>query len=213
MGFLGPFISSPAVSRGHIYVGSGGDGILSLGKPGDAKEAEVKWAGYAGGSGQGGGIDRQPLASKGKYAWRFPKKAKEGAMSITAPMACLNKKLYVPLSGERKGLICLEPDAKGKGAEELWFASSPNDVSLSPAVSTKDVFFVDGKPGDADRHLRCLKLDDGSEKWKQPGASNAPGNFVLTEQGVLIVDALDQLTAFDRSGNGKWRSSCAAEIV
>ncbi len=72
LGFTGPFMSSPAVARGHVYVGSQQDGLLCVGKPGGRKQ-EPCWAGGLGGPGCGGAIDNQPLPERGKFGWRFPK--------------------------------------------------------------------------------------------------------------------------------------------
>ena len=71
VGFTGPFLSSPSVARGHVYVGSKEDGLLCLGMPRDGQKGPC-WAGERGGPGRGGTIDNQPLPEKGSFAWRFP---------------------------------------------------------------------------------------------------------------------------------------------
>ncbi|MHB1036221.1 MAG: outer membrane protein assembly factor BamB family protein [Pirellulales bacterium] len=210
LGFTGPFLSSPAVARGHVYVGSQQDGLLCLGMPGGRKQ-EVCWAGCFGGPGCGGNVDGQPLPEKGKYGWRFPQTEDTDQipdLEITAPPACLDGMLYVPVHGGRKGLLCVREDQKGKAqASEVWFAAAPNGVTLSPAAGSQAVFFVDGKKGDAGRNLHCLSAD-GKEKWKLPVAANAPGEFVLTDEGGLMADGPRRLTAFDRSGLVTWQANC-----
>jgi len=212
LGFTGPFVSSPAVARGRVYVGSQQDGLLCLGVP-RGRQPEIVWAGYAGGPGRGGNVDGRPLPEKGKFVWRFPET--EGAdeapdLRVEAPPACLNGALYVPARGGRKGLLCLREESgggKARGAE-AWFAAAPNAVTLSPAATTGEVFFVDGARGDAGRALRCLDAADGREKWTLPVDAGAAGEFVLTAEGGLIADGPGRLTAFDAAGRVAWRTDC-----
>jgi len=212
LGFTGPFLSSPAVARGHVYVGSQQDGLLCLGMPG-GQQQEARWAGYAGGPGRGGNVDGQPLPEKGRFGWRFPEAedTDQGPdMQVAAPPACLNGVLYVPAEGRRKGLLCVrETTDKGEiRGTEVWFAAAPNGVNLSPAAASNEAFFVDGQKGDAGRNLHCLDAADGREKWMLRVAADGPGEFVLTDEGGLIADGPGQLTAFDSSGQVIWRADC-----
>jgi outer membrane protein assembly factor BamB len=211
LGFSGPFLSSPAVARGHVYVGSQQDGLLCVGKPGGRKQ-EPCWAGSLGGPGCGGAIDNQPLSERGKFGWRFPKTEEtERApdVQLSAPPACLGGCLYLPLHGSRKGLVCVREDPKKNGApQEAWFAAAPNGVWLSPAANPQAVFFVDGQKGHAGRQLRCVSPADGAERWKLPVAADAPGEFVLLDRGGLIADGPRQLTCFRENGEVAWRIVC-----
>jgi outer membrane protein assembly factor BamB len=213
LGFSGPFLSSPAVARGHVYVGSQQDGLLCVGKPGGRKQ-RPSWAGYCGGPGCGGNVDGQPLPEKGKYGWRFPQTEDTDQapdLQIAAPPACLNGMLYVPVHGGRKGLVCLREDQKGKArAAEVWFAAARGGVTLSPAATAQEAFFVDGQKGDPGRNLHCLSAADGKEKWKLPVAADAPGDFVLTDEGGLIADGPGRLTAFGGCGQVTWQADCGA---
>ncbi len=213
LGFTGPFLSSPAVARGHVYVGSQRDGLLCLGTPG-GQQREVRWEGYAGGPGCGGNLDGQPLPEKGKLGWRFPQtdgSEPVSGLKIAAPPACLNGVLYVPADGDRKGLLCVREAASDKEVrgEEIWFVAASNGVALSPAATAKEVFFVDGRKGDSGRNFHCLAVADGREKWKLPVADDAPGEFVLTDEGGLIADGSpSQLKAFDAAGKVTWVATC-----
>jgi outer membrane protein assembly factor BamB len=212
IGFVKPFISSPAVARGHVYVGSAQDGLLCLGKPG-SQQREVRWAGFAGGPGCGGNVDGQPLPEKGKFAWRFPDNENADQpldLQITAPPACLNDALYVPADGGRKGLLCVretETEGSARGSE-AWFVATTNGVKLSPAVTTNAVFFVDGQKGDANRRLHCASAADGKVAWTLPVAADASGEFVLTDREGLIADSPGRLTAFELTGQVKWQADC-----
>jgi outer membrane protein assembly factor BamB len=213
LGFTGPFLSSPAVARGHLYVGSQQDGLLCLGQPAGAQRA-LTWDGFGGGTGRGGCLDRRPLPAKGKLGWRFPPASEADsapAPTITAPAACLNDELYVPLAGPRNGLLCLREAAESKDAKgvERWFAATSNGVTLSPAATTNAIFFVDGKPGDAGRRLHCLAVADGRPRWTLPVSADAPGDLVLTEEGGLLADGTPgRLISFDPAGAIRWESPC-----
>ena len=211
LGFSGPFLSSPAVARGHVYVGSQQDGLLCVGKPG-SRTQEPCWAGGLGGPGRGGTIDDQPLPEKGKFGWRFPKTddtERPPDVQLSAPPACLDGWLYLPLHGARNGLACLREDLKKRDEpQEAWFAPAANGVWLSPAADGAPrtpaghpsisaghpgtpgsaVFFVDGRKGDAGRHLRCVSPADGAQRWTLPVAADASGQFVLLDNGSVPAD-------------------------
>ncbi len=211
LGFSGPFLSSPAVARGHVYVGSQQDGLLCVGKPGGRKQ-EPCWAGGLGGPGCGGAIDNQPLPERGKFAWRFPKtedSPRPSEVQLSAPPACLGGWLYLPVHGGRNGLVCVREDPKRRNEPcEAWFAAAPNGVWLSPAANRQAVFFVDGRKGNAGRHLHCVSPADGAQRWKLPVAAGAPGEFVLLDRGGLIADGPQQLTCFRENGEVAWRADC-----
>ena len=147
LGFTGPFLSSPAVARGHVYVGSQQDGLLCVGKPGGRKQGPC-WAGGLGGPGCGGTIDNQPLPERGKFGWRFPQTEdteRPPDVQLGAPPACLGGCLYLPVHGSRNGLVCLREDPQKRNEpQEAWFAAATNGVWLSPAANSQAVFFVDG---------------------------------------------------------------------
>jgi outer membrane protein assembly factor BamB len=213
LGFSGPFLSSPAVAHGHVYVGSQQDGLLCIGRPGGRKQ-EPCWAGGLGGPGSGGTIDNQPLPERGKFGWRFPKaEDTEGPpdAQITAPPACLGGSLYVPMHGSHNGLACVrENPSKRNDPQEAWFATASNGVWLSPAANSQAVFFVDGRNGDAGRHLHCVSPADGGQRWTLPVAADVSGEFVLLDRGGLIADGPQQLTCFRENGELAWRVACGA---
>ncbi len=65
-----PSFSSPTVARGHVYIGSTGNGLLCVGKPGRDKVAPL-WAGAFGGAGKAGWTDDSMLPGSGSYAWGY----------------------------------------------------------------------------------------------------------------------------------------------
>ena len=134
LGMQGPFISSATVARGHVYVGTANDGLLCLGKPGFIKKMPI-WPGRMGGPGRGGCIDEQPLPERGKFEWRFPADtdaAQPSPLAVTAPVACLGDRVYVPAGGRFRGLVCLQDDLESRdGPTKLWEVESTHGVHLS----------------------------------------------------------------------------------
>ena len=97
LGFTGPFISSPAVARGHVYVGSQQDGLLCVGKPGGRKQ-EPCWAGGLGGPGCGG-VDRQPTAPRAgqvRLALSQDRRHRAAARRATQRAVGLPRRMPVP---------------------------------------------------------------------------------------------------------------------
>lgn len=213
VGFSGRFLSSPAVGGGRVYVGTEENGLICLGKPGDNRRTPG-WDGLLGGPGRGGNIDGQSLPDKGKFSWRYPDVAGEDADSgakvqIVAPPACLDGRVYLPVAGGRKGLVCLAEttaDTSQPRVAEVWFAPAPNGAALSPAASGTNVFFVDGTSGDAGRGLHCLTAEKGSVRWTLPVADSASGELVLAAGGGLVADTADGLACFDDDGRVVWRA-------
>jgi outer membrane protein assembly factor BamB len=78
------FISSPAVGRGHLYIGTDGNGLLCLGQPGAPKKAV--WGGDYGGPGQSG-WDGSPIPEKAKVLWQYPAPVAQPPSAVQAPGA------------------------------------------------------------------------------------------------------------------------------
>lgn len=197
-----PFsVSSPAVGRGHVYLGTKGRGLLCLGLPG--KEAPKPfWAGALGGPGRTGWTDDSLLPVTAEYAWEFapaePNQAADAAAPYLSPPAFLDDSFYVGLhQGRKNGLAkihCWKKDPNLPAQKWLvrptqkWLAESANPVSLSAAGTEKAVFFVDGRPGDAGRALHCVNPDNGKELWQRAVEPQASGEFVLEKEQVRTAD-------------------------
>jgi len=209
LSFRGPFLGSPTVARGRVYIGSPQDGLLCLGQAG-SKQREPMWEGALGGPGQGGCIDDEPLPERGKFAWRYPAGDDATApakLHVTAAVACLGDRVYVPVHGQPNGLVCLRDDPESRaGPAKQWMAESPHGVYLSPAATNDAAFFVDGRPGDSGRRLRAMNPRSGVVRWELSVASEAPGEFVLWEDGGLIANRSDAVTCFDFDGSVVWTS-------
>jgi len=199
-------LSSPTVARGHVYLGVGDPaategGLYCLGRPG-REQQKALWAGALGGPGKSGRIDGSAVSLRGQYAWGIqggnPKDPEDtSSPAVYAPAAYAQGAVYV---GEnRKGssglaqLRLVEKVVKGRkttvpGDSKFsrgWFAPATNPIYHSAAVLDHAVFFVDGKPGDSDRALRCLDPATGRELWSRPVAAEASGEFTLARMAIV----------------------------
>jgi outer membrane protein assembly factor BamB len=234
LGAQGPFLSSPTVARGRVYVGTQEDGLLCVGQSKSTQTRPV-WAGFLGGPGKPGGLGVAQLPDRGTLLWRWPKPAEASGDEppppvITAPAAAIESLLCVPVAaGSNHGMLCLKNSADARqGASEAWLFRTSNGVSFSPATCyafenpamleyippAPSVFFVDGRAGDQARSLHRLRASDGAVFWKHPVATEASGEFVLVEPGtpmrlpqgsLLIQDKTNSLACLDVYGGLVWR--------
>jgi len=212
-----PSFSSPSVARGHVYVGSTGNGLMCVGRPGREKVKPI-WPGALGGAGKAGWVDDSMLPGRGAYSWGYVGEADDSGQkpappAIHAPAAYVDGTFYVVLN--RKGAFGLARlDSEQKSNEEQsqeeqprnraggkltqrWLAPSKNAVYLSAAATEKAVFFVDGRIGDSDRLLRRLDVKTGKEIWTLPVAADAGGEFVITYDKLFISDTAKGLTCLE----------------
>ena len=207
LGREGMFFSSPAVARGHVYVGTQSDGLLCVGVPAQAK-AEALWPGALGGPGAGGAPEQPPVPERAAFIWNYPEGQDENAkdpLVVSAPVACAAGKLYVPVaSGARLGLACLPGDARAMTApKETSFFRTAARLELSPAVVGQKVLFVEGARGQPDRRLFCLDAASG-ESWVCLVSSEASGEFLAAPDGVYIQAQPGELTRLDLDGSVPW---------
>ncbi len=193
------FVSSPAVARGHVYVGTEADGLLCVGRPSE-KAAVPLWAGSLGGPGESGWADGSPLGELGKRGWRYPAKTGAAGASVGAPVAYLKGAVYTSVQdGERIGLakIVQEKKRRRASAKEVWFYPTPNPIALSAAVRAGVVFVVDGKPGQKGRQLHALNAKDAKVLWQRPVADTASGRMLLTTDRLYVCDQPGKLTCIE----------------
>ncbi len=207
LGTEGVFLSSPAVARGHVYVGTEKYGLLCVGEPGGAGKPPI-WAGALAGPGLGGTLDGSTLPERGSLLWGYPDReaAADAPVTIVAPAAAGEVRLFVPFADRpKKGLTCLTDTEQGREPpQELWFFETPNGVWQSPACSEDAVLCADGSPGDAGRQLYCLDSATGEERWSVALDADASGAFVLWEDGVCVQGRAGSLACIDLSGAVRW---------
>lgn len=201
------FISSPTVARGRVYVGTEKDGLVCLGQAGGERPTPL-WPGHLGGPGAAGNPAGAALPKRGAVQWQYPpdQTGQTQDVTVAAPAAAVGGNLYVPLAGkDRRGLACLPMRGEGGQAPKpVWVAEASNGVYASPAVSGERALFVDGRPGDAQRLLRCVNTADGAVLWQAPVASDASGALAATAENVLVQDAPGVLRCLDLKGKPMW---------
>ena len=201
-------VSSPAVARGHVYVGTQFDGFLCVGFSGEEEEVPL-WPGRLGGPGKGGNLDDTPLAELGAFHWQYPadQMGETQDRVVAAPVAALGQTVFVPLAGgdARSGVACLPAEDKAdETPKPRWVYRTNNGVYLSPALSGETLFVVDGRPAQADRHLHAVEITTGRRRWRTPVAGDASGVFACTGEDLYLQDRSDRLSCFDLSGRRLW---------
>ncbi|MGO9201296.1 MAG: PQQ-binding-like beta-propeller repeat protein [Limisphaerales bacterium] len=158
---------------------------------------------------------------------------------IVAPAAILGGLIAVPVAaGPRCGLLGLTNDPKARlTPAEQWFYATPNGVWQSPALARTAMFgerpaqdatgkyrqdalatteapllafLVDGKTGDADRHLHCLDARTGALRWRVPVAKDASGEFVLMDQSLVIQRGSHDVACLNFTGRTRWEQPLGA---
>ena len=196
-----PSKSSPALAMGRVYLGTIDNGLMCVGRPG----AEVRpaiWQGALGGPGKGGWVDDSAVTASGSFAWTgYVAQNGEvvGKADSRAPVACVKEAYYVGLSeGGGHGLARLDHGADLSERPVLkWLAGSANPVYISAAATEEAAFFVDGRPGEAGRELRCLDPATGTERWSRPVEAAASGEFFIAQDRLFIADRATGLTCLD----------------
>lgn len=207
-------LSSPALARGHIYIGTANKGLLCVGQPA-SESGQQLWAGHLGGNGASGSLDGSLIPERGTLArWSFPEELPEGGLPqgllpIQAPIAHLGESIYVGANNTNgSGLVKLtQAEGIHNKPVEAWFAPSANPVSISAALTETEVFFVDGEKDDADRFLRCLDPVSGNERWRYAVGADGNGRFVVARDRLFINDTAEGVTCVETcSGAVVWRA-------
>jgi outer membrane protein assembly factor BamB len=216
LGTMPLFISSPAVARGHVYVGTQFDGLLCVGRPGEPGEQSAEnqplWPGRLGGPGRGGNSDDSPLARLGAFQWQYPtdQMGETDAAMVAAPIAVAGDDLLVPLAGRegRRGVACLPAELTDVDTPKTrWVYKTANLVVRSPAVCGDAVFLIDGEPGQSGRALHAVDRDTGQRRWKTAVGTDAAGTLCCTRDALFVEDEPGELSRFDFDGNKQWTAA------
>lgn len=193
-GTSGRFLSSPAVARGHVYLGSEEHGLVCMGRESDAAvAAALPWRGRLGGPGMGGNLDGQPLPDAGTLLWRWADRATTGSKTtIVAPAAAYEGALYVPVAdGPRRGVARLRPSKDNPAkVQEEWFAEIEGGVWDSPAVGYI-VYCLAGQRDSPVRRVLELYGNTGEVSWS-PQHEPGPAALTLCDSGCLVSTSASQ---------------------
>ncbi|MFB3893180.1 MAG: PQQ-binding-like beta-propeller repeat protein [Phycisphaerae bacterium] len=197
IGLSSASMSSPAVARGRVFVGTDAAGLICAGKPGDQSKGGV-WAGNLGGPGSSGWVKGSILGDRGKFLWRYPpgvEGSESPAASISAVPAFIGNACYLGIDAkDKRGLVKLVKSGDAAPVEQ-WTCPSDNPVYLSAAATDELALFVDGKQGDAGRCLRCLDAKSGNVLWRIGVDKEASGRFFIAGDMVVIADKAGGLSA------------------
>lgn len=199
-----PFISSPAIARGRVYVGTPSSGLACLGQPRGDGPGPV-WQGHLGGPGRAGAVEPSLLSRRGSLLWRYPAGDTVG-IRVIAPAACLGDRLLVPIAeGRQKGVTCLPHETRNRETPNpLWHFETPLGVWSSPATDGRLGVFLDGRQGDEGRSLHAVDVSSGAETWTLPVTADATGCLLLDRSGVLVGSSARGLTALRLDGEVLW---------
>jgi outer membrane protein assembly factor BamB len=227
LGWSGAFLSSPAVGRGRLYVGSESQGLLCAGRTGERRVAG--WGGFMAGPGMPGYAEPSALPAGAILGWCFPPSAPEGATQrqarVVAPAAFCGGRLFVPVaSGDcGAGIACLDtrPELRADDpARLLWFRPLPGGAHCSPAVSPGEppdgvgrVYAAGGREGDAERRLFCLSPASGEVLWTAPLPPESRGEPLLLPGGVLMETRPGRLAYWGADGTSRWEFAVAGPLA
>jgi outer membrane protein assembly factor BamB len=212
----GPFLSSPVISNGRVYVGTASNGLICAGQPRDAA-AESIWP--SAGGGKAGWVDDTALPAEGQIAWQYPfpnetdgndRLPPQHTGTVTAAPAFHRGALYAAMiSNNHPGLAKLLPSsAARKTPAEAWSIATMHKVSIAPVAGGGRIYLTDGAPGDADRRVIAVDEANGHSRWSHPVASGASGEMLLLHDCLIVADQPDTLTALaiagDKPGQVLW---------
>ncbi len=124
----------------------------------------------------------------GRQLWAFPWETSHD-VNAADPLVVGGSRLFIS-SGYGRG--CAMLDVAGNRPRELWNNKSMSNHFSSSVVIGDHLYGIDGNAGRG--HLRCLSVEDGSEKWAHNsgfGGLMAAGDrlIVLNETGQLSIVA------------------------
>ncbi|MEX0885533.1 MAG: PQQ-binding-like beta-propeller repeat protein, partial [Phycisphaeraceae bacterium] len=213
-----PSLSSPTVARGRVFVGTTGNGVLSVGETGE--QGAPLWAGDRGGPGRSGFAPGALMAGRANYAWGYSDPVVDGgeAGAVTAPIAVRaagddgeegGPAVFVALaSAEGQGVARLSwPEGLNAAPRRDWLVETAGRVTTAPVLVGDVLAFVEGDAGDEGRMLRAVDAATGAALWSAAVAADAPGRLTATREQVLVSDA-DGLVAYGLgSGEVRWRAA------
>jgi len=187
-------LSSPAVSEGYVYIGSGYLYCL------DGKTGEQIWVSEVSGHSNdtpavsGGYIYSGTTSGKlycfnaqsGETIWEF-----DAESSFSSSPAVANGYVYAGCSDNR--IYCLNAQT----GEESWEFNAGGIVSSTPAVSDGSIYF-----GSSDGKVYCLNAQTGEKAWEWETGSSVTSSPAVTE-GYVYIGSNDNFAYCINAETGK----------
>ena len=211
VGTGGLYLSSPAVARGHVYVGTSMNGMICIGEPSSTEKIAL-WSGNLGGAGKSGITDASPLPARARSGWRYPGKKSTNVTvpEVKLPFVSSGDSLVAAIGGERKGVLCLElNENRSKDPAEKWFNDTASVSAL--ALYSNYIYAVTGQAGDTDRSLTCISFEDGKTLWSKSVADGASGGMVVSLDEILIFAEAGKLSSLSHKDGAPENWSVAIE--
>ncbi|MCC5828056.1 MAG: PQQ-binding-like beta-propeller repeat protein [Phycisphaeraceae bacterium] len=202
-------ISSPAVARGRLFVGTHLDGMLSLGRV-EVTTPMPLWPGSQGGMATGGNPSDGPLPALGAYHWSFPPDQMGGdeRVTVSGAVAAMEDRLLVPIkTGNLAGLVRIGHGGGGSAAEPDWTWPREEGVHRTPAIAGDRVFVATGAAGDEARILAALDWTDGRTLWNHYIRMSASGMVHATTEHLYATTGGNELSCFDHDGALVWQAN------
>lgn len=203
-------VSSPAVARGRIFVGTEQDGLICAGAPAERDRIAV-WPGMLGGPGLAGNADQSFLPSLGQFQWQFPadRMGEENKPVFSrAPVAYSGTQVVISAADpEAGGLILLEADASSDQTPQpsaVFRTGLP--VMQSAAIRDRTAWVIDGEAGEPDRHLYVVDLDSMTERRRIPVSEEVRGMVRTDDDGVLLQIRPGVLERQTPDGQSVWEA-------
>lgn len=229
----GMVVSSPAVARGHVYIGTTVDGVRCVGQ---ARPVPPVWT-----RGETGGpADRSPLASSVALSKRFSMD-EELALTITSTVMPLSEtKMVTEVVKPKAGSPTSKPEEKlvektlrfayvaashkadapatgvvhellkfrhgeiNKESGIVWRRPLDKPIVVPPAGKGSDIYFVSGGGSAGAGVLHAIDIDNAT-KWQYPLAEGGSGQFTLDGDSLLVWSGPSTLTRLKRdSGSRIW---------
>ena len=150
------------------------------------------------------------LPPQGSLLWSFPveERGQTDVAVVTDSAVVAFDRLLVPLAGPPpRGVVALDlqPQA-GAVPSERWFHPTDLGVYRAPGTWKDLVYFITGIPGDVNRGLHCIRLEDGlapeayRTEWPRPVHPRASGVFMVAHGHVFVQDYPARLACLGAAG-------------
>lgn len=204
------YLSSPAVARGHVYVGTPDAGLVCAGRPG--RRARPLWPSSRGGAHQGA-WNSAWLVPAAEWMDNYPisEEAPTKKPAVEAGCALIGPDILVPLTKQAdqgSGLVCL--GIEDGRFQQRWHLQTDLDVISPPtAIGTPEglldrAVLLDGRSGQKGRKLYCLD-GEGEILWTRQAGREASRWLCITAERIFAqLDGQDSLTCVGIDGAEEW---------